>query len=403
MNGKRTAIILGAGASFCYEDGATNYPTQYNILGRLIAKIKTSTGGAPTFCDNSGMKHSHGLSQFLRQKYNIPEDVAKGHMPTDYFPELQKKGFNLESLYGELEEEILQAESQGYSLSWLLEDFEAIIRTSVTEPNTPRDQHRVCRYHKMLCESLEPGDYIINFNWDSIMADALLYNSHFWFPSTGFGLSSLFPLISPSQKALNIQSMVQLYHIHGSVCLYEWQHKEEKFGQPTTLYKGPNSHSHMNDLHELMQISKGENGIGKINREAADEEIRKNTLGYIYHQKEWFKPIFVSPSKYKSEYSNWYSLVMRRNIHSSLPTTKQFVVAGYSFPDADINHLSKIFVRNIIASKAQVTVIDPSNQKEDFQKRVEKVFPEMDRIDYTYQDYKKYCMDLPTTRSLNIK
>lgn len=400
MHGNRTVIILGAGASYCYEDGTSNFPTQYSILEKLVAGIKSNSGGAPTFCDNSGMKHSHGLSQYLRNKYNIPEKVSNGDTPTDYFPKLQTKGYSLESLYEEIESDIIRAEKHGKSARWILEDFEAIIRSAVTSPNEPRGAKKVCRYHKMLCEALEPGDYIINFNWDSLMADALLHHSHFWFPSSGFGLNSLFPMLNPSQKILNVPSLIQLYHIHGSVCLFEWDHQTEKFGQPTTLFQGPKTYSPMGGLSQLMQVTKNEDGKSQINREATNDEIRKNTLGYIYFQDQWFKPIFVPPSKYKNEYSNWYSLVMRRNIHSSLPTTKKIIIAGYSFPPADINHLSDIFIRAIIPSKAELMVIDPSNTDKDYQKRVEQVFPNMQNIDYSHQDFKKFCEDLPTSEFL---
>ena len=133
MHGNRTVIILGAGASYCYEDGTSNFPTQYSILEKLVAGIKSNSGGAPTFCDNSGMKHSHGLSQYLRNKYNIPEKVSNGDTPTDYFPKLQTKGYSLESLYEEIESDIIRAEKHGKSARWILEDFEAIIRCQVPQ------------------------------------------------------------------------------------------------------------------------------------------------------------------------------------------------------------------------------------------------------------------------------
>ena len=44
---------------------------------------------------------------------------------------------------------------------------------------------------EQIVEALEPGDYIIDFNWDCLMADALLYFSHFWFPATGFGAAGM--------------------------------------------------------------------------------------------------------------------------------------------------------------------------------------------------------------------
>ena len=402
MDGKRTAIVLGAGASYCYEDGKSNFPTQNNILERMIAGITSSSVGAPTFSDDTGMQHSHALSQYLRKKFYIQEDKSKGHAPSDFWPKLQKVGFSLETLYEEIEKDVIDAEKRGSSGKWALEDFEAMIRARVTGPNHPRDRKSVCRYHRMLCEALEPGDYIINFNWDTLMADALLYYSNFWFPMTGFGLQLLYPMLNPCQKRTEIPSLIQLYHIHGSICLFEWDHNKENFGQPTTLYWGPKTQTSMGGLATLLGVEKGENGKSKLTRKASDEEIRRNTLGHMYYQDQWFKPIFVSPSKYKKEYSNWYSVVMRRNIHSFLPTTKKIIIAGYSFPSADIDHLADIFIRKILPSKAELFVIDPSNQDRSFQNRVSCVFPEMEKIDFSFQDFKEFCLSLPTTKYLEL-
>jgi len=194
-----------------------------------------------------------------------------------------------------------------------------------------------------------------------------------------------------------------LYHIHGSICLFEWDHQTGKLGQPTTLYWGPNTQTGMGSLASLLKVQKDKNGKSKIARNVSEEEIRRNTLGHIYYQEKWFKPIFVPPSKYKKEYSHWYSVVMRRNIHSFLPTTKKIIVAGYSFPSADIDHLSGIFVRSVIPSRAELVVINPSNEDEDFKNRVTKVFPNMVNIDYSYQDFRKFCLALPTSEFFDKK
>ena len=68
MNGKRTGIVLGAGASHCYESKTgSNIPTQQDIIGRLFwGADMTSGSGFPTFISDEGMYHSFRLGQFLR-------------------------------------------------------------------------------------------------------------------------------------------------------------------------------------------------------------------------------------------------------------------------------------------------------------------------------------------------
>ncbi|MBC8433083.1 MAG: hypothetical protein H8D96_14320 [Desulfobacterales bacterium] len=395
MDGVTTAIILGAGASYCYEDGKSNFPTQENIVGKLLAGIDTNSGeGAPTFSTDTGLKHSFQLGQYLRKRFNIPEDPSKKMAKTDFWTILQEKGFTLESLYSVLENDIRSAD-KGW---WILEDFEAIIRSSVTEPNTMREPNKVCKYHKMLCEALEPGDFIINFNWDSLMADALLFHSHFWFPTTGLGISNVFPLMRKGQKSLQISSLIQLFHVHGAIFLFEWDHKTDNSGQPTTLYLGPKSYSRMSSVARLLGVEHNKNGgTTKITRKASDEEIRRNTLGHIFFKDEWFKPIFMPPSRYKELYKHWYPTVMRRRIHSLLPLTQKIIIAGYSFPEADIDHLGKLFVKDVIRPDLELKVINPSNQEKHFQKRVKEVFPQVEKLDCSIQDFREYCKSLPTS------
>src|SRR6185369_12259274 len=100
MKGKRTALVLGAGASRCYEDGVGIMPMQSDILGSFFLPIEVSSGlGAPGLAFNSGMKHSFRLGRLLQEKYKIPDD------PKDklgFWKTLQKTQ-TLETLYAELE------------------------------------------------------------------------------------------------------------------------------------------------------------------------------------------------------------------------------------------------------------------------------------------------------------
>jgi hypothetical protein len=392
MRGIRTAIILGAGASFCYEETKIKFPTQRDIVGKLFMGLETSSGeGAPTFITTSGMKHSFELGQYLRAKFNIPENATNEMAKLDFWTELQRRGYNLESLYAEIESD---TEKDG---EHLLNDFVQIIRSAVAEPNVERDQDIVCRYHKMICEALEPGDYIINFNWDSLMADALLYHSHYWFPSSGFGLQKVLPLLRPCQKRNDVSSLVQLFHIHGSMFLYELDADIKGRKNNDVLYIGPKTYSSIDVLVEMWGIKKIKTERGfqtQYNRQATEEDMIKSEKGYILFQDHWFKPLFVPPSKYKNEYKSWYSSIMRKIIHSLLPTTYQIIFAGYSFPDADINHLGKFFVKEIIDSGTKIKIIDPLNENKEYRSRVIKIFPQIDKIYFSINDFREFCQSL---------
>jgi hypothetical protein len=141
--------------------------------------------GMPSIVGPSGQMHSLRLSRYLRSKFDIPETPKLQGAKLDFWTKLQVKGFTLESLYSELEADLQEEERA------LLSDFEAIVRTAVSIPVGTRGRESICPYHRRLCEALEPGDYIVNFNRDSVMADTLLYCSHFWFPATGFNFDGV--------------------------------------------------------------------------------------------------------------------------------------------------------------------------------------------------------------------
>ena len=133
MFGKRTAVILGAGASYCYGGGTSGIPIQQNLIGKLFREHDTNSGeGLPTIVFDSGMDHSLRLSRYLRERFNIPEDPEKRNAKLDYWLHLQEKGFNLESLYSELEAELTGDDRI------LLDDFEAIVRAAVSAPTGER-------------------------------------------------------------------------------------------------------------------------------------------------------------------------------------------------------------------------------------------------------------------------
>jgi hypothetical protein len=217
LRGKRTAIILGAGASYCYEDGNGPLPLEKDIVGQLGGLSVSSGHGAPDFIGPAGLSYSMALAEVLRERYTIPADSSLEANRLAFWDELRKRGESLESVYTELERSLVPDQQ------YILDDFAAILRTSVKPPVPSRDQKSACHYHRRLAEGLEPGDDIIDFNWDSLMADMLLYFCPFWFPRTGLGPwpGPLAPIMASGPKALIVQSLVPLYHIHGSVLLYE--------------------------------------------------------------------------------------------------------------------------------------------------------------------------------------
>ena len=390
MFGRKTAVVLGAGASCCYEDGGSNIPMQANIVGRLFFGGHTGSGvGFPSFNSPSGPKHSFQLGQYLREKFDIPEQPSSELGKIDFWTILQARGYNLESLYAELEQS-LSGDGE-----WLLEQFKAILRTAVLEPTIDREMSRVCRYHRMLCEWLEPGDYIINFNWDSLMADALLYYSHFWFPMTGFGYSPVNPLVRPCQKALPVDSLVDLYHIHGSVVLYEMDNPQES-NTRSLLYLGPKQYDQLMAFMALEGMDRLEPGSHSFPAKPENEEAgeRLLALSHILLKGKWYRPIFVSPSRAKHEYQHWYFRGLKRFIHSRLPMMEAIIIAGYSFPEADYQHLAGIFISDIIPERASIQVINPSNGNKFFRERVKRVFPSQERVDFSVNDFKEYCCAL---------
>jgi hypothetical protein len=393
MLGLRTALVLGAGASYCYEDGHSNVPIQGDIVGRLFFGGFTGGGeGYPSFTGPSGPKHSFRLARYLRTKFAIPEQPQSELGKMDFWKVLQERGYHLESLFADLEHDLPPDDEP------LLEEFKAILRTAVLEPSGDRALSKVCRYHRMLTEHLEPGDYIVDFNWDALMADALLYYSHFWFPMTGFGIP-LRPLIRPGQKAFPIASLVHLYQLHGSVVLFEKDHTEQEAGSThSLLYLGPEQYSPLMAfmrLEGLTELTPGSHAAVPARPENAEAGERLLGLGHILlDDNEWYSPVFVSPSRAKHEYQHWYYRWLKRAIHTHLPRTEAIVFAGYSFPEADYQYLADVFVSRVIPERTRIQVVNPQNSDEGFRHRVSHIFTHQGPADFTVTDFREYCKAL---------
>lgn len=374
MTGKfkceKTAIVLGAGASYCYETNTKlkGIPTQENILNRMsnVVKITTSSGkGAPNFSSNSGMFHSFALSQYICNLFKVKEpDIGANAL--GFWDILQQNGYNLESFYNYVEEQNQIA---------LLQDLQAIIRANVLEPTEDRSVNEVCKFHRKIAENIGPSDYIINFNWDTLISDALLYCCPMWYPATGFGID-MYPLLHLKEKNYRIPSQVKLYQLHGSTVLYKQEDKD------TYLYVGPKTYDMFTGLKIIKEDCK---------RKPTDIELRKLELGWVYIENRWFHPVFIAPSKKKLEYKSLYFKLIRSMIHAELPFTKQFIIIGYSFPEADIEYLNQIFVPEVIDRESHVIIVNPMNDDQSFRDKVSSIFPDMvNGIDFSNKDFKLF-------------
>jgi hypothetical protein len=301
-------------------------PLQKDIVGSL-GGVSASSGGAPEFVGPAGLTHSRALAGVLRDRYGLVEDLSAGANGLAFWHLLRERGETLESVYGSLERTLPKEKR------FILADFSAVLRTSVKTPIPSRELSHSCRHHRRLVELLEPGDYVVDFNWDSLMADALLYGCPFWYPRTGFGPWRAAAISAVANKSVALQSYVNLFHIHGSVLLFEGlKAGPESEGLRRLLYIGPPGYTEINSMGSLLDFSPAD---PHPKRSATDTEEWALSRGFLHSGGRWFRPLFVPPSMDKGEYRHWYHRDLRTAIHTVLPTTEAFLVIGYSFPPAD--------------------------------------------------------------------
>ncbi len=407
MKGNKTVIVLGAGASYCYENGSSNIPIQKDILSRLFFQCSTSSGqGFPTFISTYGLQHSFALGQYLRQKYSFPEDQNENNEKLSFWKDLQSTGYTLEKLYEEMEQDLIGKSTH------LVYDFEAIVRTAVSIPTGERDINNVCNNHRKLVEALEPGDCIINFNWDCLVADALLYHSPLWFPETGFGPIPMFPVSNFNSKNYRLNSYIDLLQIHGSVLLYELLEKPKNVKVPRFIYLGPKTQNNIGSIKKLIEDRKGLELTGGKDKEDSmssmkvliedhkgfellkDEDMDKLNWGCHYIFGEWYKPIFLPPTRYKKENESNYCRTIRKWIYQHLIYTKNIVIIGYSAPKSDLEHLFTLFPTNLIDEDTKLTIINADNDKDDFKDRYKLIFPRINKFQFGESDFKVWVNSL---------
>ena len=386
VNGKRTAVVLGAGASHCYDDGTGPLPLQAEIVGNLV-RISASSGGAPPeVAGPAGLSHSPRLERALLDHLGMASHAASIPDSFAVWEKLRARGENLETVYGRLDASLMGQERD------LLADFAAILRSSVRQPvPIPRGVEAVCRHHRALAEALDPGDYIITFNWDSLMADALIHFCPFWYPSTGLGLPRVRCMTTLRQKGMPVESLVQLIPIHGSVLLLELLSGDlDSEGTGQFLYLGPPGFGVGSGMMALFGPNPGSQGSIPFD----ERKVWAVNRDYLYFQDRWFRPVFVPPSLGKGEYSHPYHRALRTLVHTLLPQTEQFVVVGYSFPPADAAHLRRLFEPGVIRSDAEAVVVNPSCRDPAYQAMAKECFPSILQWDFARPDFREFARGL---------
>jgi len=396
MEGKRTLLILGAGASACYLNKERKIPAQNDILKSFIyPKISRSSSNIriEECVDTNGLTHSTLLADYLINKYHLNRN--DDNALTEYWEELSHKKLNLESLYEELETDL---SSEGIKAK---NDFVAILMAKIRFGVGERLEVDLCKYHLKVARNLEPMDCVVNFNWDTLIDDALLYACPFWFPYTGYGVKIAGLQGEFFNKAHSINSLVHLYHLHGSIGLYDPIDDKIKNRSRAAMVVGPKGLSIGYEMCELAGIKKPEGN--KANepivqkREITNEEQALLDRGCIRigdKEKIWLQPIFVTPSRSKPEYNNWYVAELKKIIHARLPQTEQIIIIGYSFPPSDFDHLASVFVKEVIPRDTDIRCINIENTDALYQEKVKHIFAR-EFIDISISDFKAYCNKLP--------
>lgn len=147
------------------------------------------------------------------------------------------------------------------------------------------------------------------------------------------------------------------------------------------------------DLIEHKKKAAGDDAIAE-DKEPSLKEQGRFKYGWYWIKGHWYRPLFLPPSKFKKGYSSSFVRMMKANIHNRLLSAQQIVIAGYSFPEADIDHLSSIFVPQIIDSNTKLKIINPSNDDENYRARIKKCFPSLSDVDYSEYDFKEFCKKL---------
>jgi len=314
MSKRGTVYVLGAGASYTSPAPEAKLPLQKGFFACIAA-----SNFVPQQMVLEGFMQQPFKQWLLKRGYGEPYD-PNSRLTNDF-------DLHLEDFYSEIEND---NEIIDYEKFEILRILDRIIFESISFPitalrNTP---NKSCPNYRSLVSLIKPGDTILNFNYDCLVDDVLLYFCPFWHPVTGHGFefSKIFGEALPN-KAKIFPSKVLLLKPHGSV---------------TFRYKITNNKGTLIGLVSLVK------GIQPLSMPMADG----------------WEPFIVPPSTSKLGHDSYMKSILslaKRKIQRA----KNVIVIGYSFSQNDL-HIRKI-LRNF---KGDLILADPSWNSEDYKARL---------------------------------
>ena len=314
MSKRGTIYILGAGASYISPAPEAKLPLQKGFFAHIAA--------------SSFVPQQMVLESFMQEP--LRKWVIKNGYGEPYDPNSRLTNdfnINLEEFYSEIEADNEIAFDEKNEI---LKFLDRIIFESIAIPITilRNNPDKSCPNYRTLVRLMKPGDTIINFNYDCLVDDALLYFCPYWHPVTGHGFKfdDIFGGAHPHKSKI-VPSQVLLLKPHGSV---------------TFRYKVSNDEV---TLIRLVGLTKG---IQPLPMPMTDG----------------WEPFIVAPSASKLGHSGYMKNILslaKRKIQRA----KNVIVIGYSFPKNDLH------VRKILKSFAgDLTVVNPSWDSSSYRTRL---------------------------------
>lgn len=347
MRGKTSCIILGAGASFAYEDGEARIPLQTNFFHVL------KKNGPPY---NMILKQN-SLRKYLSGKYNREIGELLEFQCTTTL--------GIEQLYQMVEDDYGKKLISISLYKDLKYELDSITFQGVAFPVATRNQRsRACRHHLKLAKMLEPGDLVVSFNYDCLMDDALFWESRYWFPMTGYGFQfdEFIGGTPRGRKNKPNPSKISIFHPHGSV-LFKYTESLNSFFSP---------------LPYLCLLG-WKTGIQPIAMKHHSTEVNG--------QRYPLDTLIVPPSPRKDENRRYLEFI-EKILLARLEDVKQYVFIGYSFPLSDL-WAKKIFDLSTRRGRLHVEVVNKDNVQKDFRERYRETLGYED-VDFKIRSFEEF-------------
>lgn len=199
-----TVYILGAGASAGYEGSflGERSPVASNFfeVASRVSKIH--------YCAGRDFEDQHMI-------YNNFEAFIKRYYAAS-IEQLSAIDLDMEDILTLLDIEIERCDKTKDLLNLLAARKDFLSLMALTFEKVLYGES--CPYHARLASLLKPGDYIISFNYDLLIDNALYENCPIWFIDDGYGLPCYRIIEKNSFRSANVNnnSEVMLLKMHGS-------------------------------------------------------------------------------------------------------------------------------------------------------------------------------------------